>query len=392
MHDALHQPGTQVPDFAPGPAPQSLQATVRRLGYICGFADTGLAPLPDADAEQAQRAYLEAWIAQGCAGEMEYLKRRDAQGELLRSSLAIAAPWARSVVVCVAPYHADAPLSTDAAPDGAGWIARYAWSGTPCPDGELRPADYHKVLLARLKQLEQALHAELGEFESWSYVDTGPLIERAWAAMAGVGWTGKNTCTLSQKLGSFFFLGVILTSLDIPPEARPAIAPDRCGSCTRCIDACPTQALVEPYRMDASRCIAYLTIEKRGAIPEPLREGIGRQVFGCDICQDVCPWNRKAPAAADPVMQPRAELVNPSLAWLAGLSAEEFGRLFFGSPVKRARYAGLRRNVAIAMGNSGEQCFVPQLEEWSASDEEVLAETARWALAKLKTIGELPQQ
>jgi epoxyqueuosine reductase len=296
------------------------------------------------------------------------------------------------VVVCVAPYNADAPLSTDAAPDGAGWIARYAWSGTPCPDGELRPADYHKVLLARLKQLEQALHAELGEFESWSYVDTGPLIERAWAAMAGVGWTGKNTCTLSQKLGSFFFLGVILTSLDIPPEARPAIAPDRCGSCTRCIDACPTQALVEPYRMDASRCIAYLTIEKRGAIPEPLREGIGRQVFGCDICQDVCPWNRKAPAAADPVMQPRAELVNPSLAWLAGLSAEEFGRVFYGSPVKRARYAGLRRNVAIAMGNSGEQCFVPQLEEWSANDEEVLAETARWALAKLKTIGELPQQ
>jgi epoxyqueuosine reductase len=291
------------------------------------------------------------------------------------------------VVVCVAPYHADAPLSTDAAPPGSGWIARYAWSGTPGADGELRPADYHKVLLARLKHLEQALRGELGDFQtglrSWAYVDTGPLIERAWAATAGVGWTGKNTCTLSQQFGSFFFLGVILTSLEVPPQARAAVAPDRCGSCTRCIDACPTQALVEPYRMDASRCIAYLTIEKRGDIPEPLRDGIGRQVFGCDICQDVCPWNRKAPAAADPVMQPRKELVNPSLAWLAGLSAEEFGRVFFGSPVKRARYAGLRRNVAIAMGNSGDLSFVPQLEEWVVSDDEVLAETARWALAKL---------
>jgi epoxyqueuosine reductase len=357
---------------------------VQRLAAAAGFAHAGVAPVPRD--EGSQGTYFKAWIEQGYAGEMEYLKRRNAEGNLLRSSLGSAAPWARSVIVCAAPYHADAPLSTDPAAPGAGWIARYAWSGSRGADGELRPADYHKVLLARLKQLEQALFQELGDFKSWAYVDTGPLIERAWAALAGVGWTGKNTCTLSQGLGSFFFLGVILTSLEVPLDAHATIAADRCGSCTRCIDACPTQALVEPYRMDASRCISYLTIEKRGSIPEELRSGMGRQVFGCDICQDVCPWNRKAPVAADPAMEARPELVNPALAWLAQLTEEEFGRAFYGSPVKRAKYAGLRRNVAIAMGNSSEPGFMPQLEEWSADPDPVLAETARWAMAQLRRV------
>jgi epoxyqueuosine reductase len=362
---------------------ETLLSRVQRLANIFGFAHTGVAALPNSEQTQASQAYFEQWIERGYAGEMEYLKRKDESGAFVRASLAAAAPWARSVIVCATPYHADGPLSTDPAPTTAGWIARYAWSGSRDANGELRPADYHKVLLARLKQLERSLHEELGEFQSWAYVDTGPLVERAWASLAGVGWTGKNTCTLNQRLGSFFFLGVILTSLDLPAEARPVIAVDRCGSCTRCIDACPTQALVEPYRMDASRCIAYLTIEKRGAIPEDLRSGIGRQVFGCDICQDVCPWNRKAPIATDPVMEPRPELVNPSLAWLAQMTEEEFGRVFYGSPVKRAKYAGLRRNVAIAMGNSGEQAFRPQLEQWAADEDQVLAETARWALAEL---------
>jgi epoxyqueuosine reductase len=367
-----------MPETLPEPE-ETLQATVLRLARAAGFAHAGIAPvLVDNDAQ----AYLEDWIERGYAGEMEYLKRRNAGGKLLRSSLEAAAPWARSVVVCAAPYHAAAPLSTHPAEPGAGWIARYAWSGAHAPTGELRPSDYHKVLLARLRQMEQALQAELGESKTWAYVDTGPLIERTWAAMSGVGWTGKNTCTLNQQLGSFFFLGVILTSLDLS-EALATIAPDRCGSCTRCIDACPTQALVEPYRMDASRCIAYLTIEKRGPIAEDLRGGIGRQVFGCDICQDVCPWNRKAPIAADAQMEPRPELVNPPLAWLAQMTEEEFGRVFYGSPVKRAKYAGLRRNVAIAMGNSGDRSFVPQLEAWAGEGDPVLAETAVWALAQL---------
>ncbi|HEY0786245.1 MAG TPA: tRNA epoxyqueuosine(34) reductase QueG [Acidobacteriaceae bacterium] len=365
----------------PQEPPATLQDTVLRLAEEAGFAHAGIAPAGDL----AESAYLEEWVERGHAGEMEYLKRRDAEGELVRSSLRSVAPWARSVVVCAAPYQAAAPRSIDPSPAGSGWIARYAWSGTPDASGQLRPADYHKVLLARLRQLEAALQARLGSFTSWAYVDTGPLIERAWAERAGVGWTAKNTCTIRRDLGSFFFLGVILTSLEVPGEALAAIAPDRCGSCTRCIDACPTQALVEPYRMDASRCISYLTIEKRGAIPTELREGMGRQVFGCDICQDVCPWNRKAPIAADPSMQPRAELINPSLAWLAALSEAEYAGLFHGSPVKRAKIAGLRRNVAIAMGNSGDPGFAEQLQAWAREDDAVVAEAAVWALAQLET-------
>ena len=375
---------TEAAPIAPV-AQQTVQEVVLRLAIAGGFAHAGVAPVERE--EEQQPGYFEEWIERGYGGDMEYLKRRDAEGQLLRSSIAAAAPWARSVIVCVAPYHADAALSIDPAPAGTGWIGRYAWSGSLTLAGELRPADYHKVLLARLKRLEQALHTELGEFRSWAYVDTGPVIERSWAAMAGVGWTGKNTCTLNQQLGSFFFLGVILTSLPVSLEARAALAMDRCGSCTRCIDACPTRALVEPHRMDASRCIAYLTIEKRGSIAEELRSGMGRQVFGCDICQDVCPWNRKAPFAADPFMMPRAELVSPPLTWLAQLTEEEFGQLFYGSAVKRATFAGLRRNVAIAMGNSGEGVFLPQLCAWARGEDPVLAEAAEWAIAHLTALG-----
>lgn len=211
----------------------------------------------------------------------------------------------------------------------------------------------------------------------------GPLVERVYARYAGVGWTGKNTCILNQQLGSWLFLGVILTSIDIEPDHFPELATDRCGSCTRCIDACPTQALT-PYQMDATRCIAYLTIEKRGTIPEELREGIGRQVFGCDICQDVCPWNRKAPAADDPELTPRQALVNPALDWLAAMKEEDFAQWFYGSPVKRAKFEGFRRNLAIAMGNSGFARYLPRLKEWERADEETLRDAARWAVRKLR--------
>jgi epoxyqueuosine reductase len=202
---------------------------------------------------------------------------------------------------------------------------------------------------------------------------------------AGIGWIGKNTCILDQQLGSWLFLGVILTGLDLP-SARPVTFPeDRCGSCTRCIDACPTGALIAPYQMDASRCIAYLTIEKRGAIPEPLRPLMGRQVFGCDICQDVCPWNRQAPLSADADLAVRPELVNPALTWLAELDAKSFRELFRQSPVQRTKLGGLLRNVAIAMGNSGLAGYVPKLREWAAGADPVLSEAAQWALARLST-------
>jgi epoxyqueuosine reductase len=364
---------------------RSLQQLVSEKAIEAGFSAAGIAAVPEPGSaeDQSDRESFAAWIEQGNAGEMEYLKRRNDAGELVRSSLRAAVPWARSVIVCVTNYNVQQPLSIDPAPEGSGWIARYAWTGQQTAD-TLAPSDYHKVLLKRLEQLDAALKTTLGTFESKCYVDTGPLVERVYARYAGVGWTGKNTCILNQKIGSWLFLGVILTSLEIAPDDYAELAADRCGSCTRCIDACPTGALTAPRQMDASLCISYLTIEKRGAIPENLRGEMGRQIFGCDICQDVCPWNRKAPIAADPELQPRRELVNPALDWLAELDQQQFGSLFFGSPIKRAKFEGLRRNIAIAMGNSGLRQFLPKLQEWTQSDDPVLAETSAWAIRKIE--------
>jgi epoxyqueuosine reductase len=213
-----------------------------------------------------------------------------------------------------------------------------------------------------------------------SYVDTGPVVERVFAKYAGVGWIGKNTCIINQKKGSWLFLGVILTSLELAPDLP---APDRCGTCTRCIDACPTDAILAPYQLDSNKCISYLTIEKRGSIQEDLRSGMGRHIFGCDICQDVCPWNRKAPASTAPEFDPRPGLVNPALAWLAEMSVEEFREIFRGSPIRRTKRSGLRRNAAIAMGNSGNREFLPLLDQLMSDEDESVSESARWASTQL---------
>ncbi len=357
---------------------------VAALAREAGFSKAGIAPVPPPGdpSDYPELAYFENWIEDGHAGEMEYLKRRDQDNRLLRSSLRVAIPWARSVIVCAANYNADAPKSTDPAPPDAAWIARYAWTGYGHP--EAKPSDYHDVLLARLKTLEHSLHQKLGPFESRCYVDTGPLVERLYARYAGIGWIGKNTCILDQDLGSWLFLAVIITSLELPP-APIRLPEDRCGSCTRCLDACPTGALTAPYQMDAGLCIAYLTIEKRGPIPVPLRSQMGRQVFGCDICQDVCPWNRRAPVSGDAELAVRTELVNPALAWLAELDAEGFRNWFRQSPVQRAKLAGLLRNTAIAMGNSGLASYLPKLREWACGPDPVLAEAAQWAADRLTT-------
>ncbi len=211
-------------------------------------------------------------------------------------------------------------------------------------------------------------------------MDTGPVIERIFAKYAGIGWIGKNTCILNEQLGSWLFLGVMLTSLELAPDLPP---PDRCGSCTRCLDACPTNAFPAPYQLDATKCISYLTIELRGSIPEELRPGIGRQVFGCDICQDVCPWNQSAPTTTIPEFEPRPALINPDLEWLAKLSVQEFREIFRGSPVKRAKLSGLRRNVTIAMANSGDERFLPILQQLSRDEDTIVAEHARWAIQRL---------
>ena len=341
---------------------------VTKAARDAGFELAGIAPVDDSP----ELEYFPRWIKDGHAGEMKYLEARDEQGRLKRASLAHAAPWARSVVVCGLNYNTAQPYSTQAADSDRGWISRYAWG----------QQDYHESVMPRLRQVETALKniSRDENLVTRCYVDTGPIVERVAAKYAGIGWIGKNTCLINQKLGSWFFLGVILSSLELEADAP---APDRCGSCTRCIEACPTDALIAPYRLDSNKCIAYLTIEKRGAIPEEIREGIGRHVFGCDICQDVCPWNRKASATTAAEFQPRAQLVNPALDWLAEMSAEEFSSTFRGSPVRRAKRAGLRRNAIIAMGNSGNRKFVPLLERLAADEDEIVAESAAWAVRKL---------
>jgi epoxyqueuosine reductase len=387
-----------------------MEAEIRESALGAGFHLMGIAEATDGGSAEGKR--FAAWVEAGHAGEMEYLKRRDEAGTLIRKGVRVAIPWARSVVVCALNYASEEVLSVDGAPSGAGWIGRYAWSGRQGVGGRVQgvgsaevgqgtrekgeepgalvATDYHLEMLTRLRVVEAAIRRQAEgvgvECETRCYVDTGPIVERGLAARAGVGWVGKNTCVINQGMGSWLLLGVVVTSLEMPAEGGLAVAAaDRCGSCTRCIDACPTDALVAPREMDASRCIAYLTIEKKGVIAEELREGMGRQVFGCDICQDVCPWNAKARnggevVAVTPGMEVRRELVNPSLAWLGSLDNKEFKRWFKGSPLERTGRKRLQRNVAIAMGNSGLEEFLPRLREWAEGEDEVLAEAARWAI------------
>src|SRR6266446_1662672 len=342
---------------------------VRQSARAAGFDLVGVAPVDDF----GELDRFREWVAAGRAAEMTYMEARDEAGNLKRASLRSTLPWVRSVIVCAINYNTAQPYSTEVNDPQHGWIARYAWG----------QQDYHEAVLNRLRAVESRLRASAGssELQTRCYVDTGPLVERVYAKYAGIGWIGKNTCILNQKMGSWLFLGVILTSLELEPDLP---APDRCGSCTRCIDACPTDALVAPYQLDSNRCISYLTIEKRGAIPEDIREGIGRHVFGCDICQDVCPWNRKAPVTNAPEFQAREGLVNPALDWLAEMTAEEFREKFRGSPVRRTKYSGLRRNAAIAIGNSSDARYLPLLHRLSEDEDPVVAESARWAKEKLE--------
>jgi epoxyqueuosine reductase len=353
------------------PSTQRVESIIKRAAAEAGFELSGIAPAADA----RELEHFPAWIAAGHAGEMKYMEARAASGELKRASLSAVAPWARSVIVCAINYNTDHPYSTEIQNAAGGWISRYAWSRE----------DYHEAVLRRLKQVEVALQqAVVGaqpDLVTRTYVDTGPIVERVFAKYAGVGWIGKNTCIINQKIGSWLFLGVILTSLELHPDLP---APDRCGTCTRCITACPTDALLSPYKLDANRCISYLTIEKRGSIPENMRAGMANHIFGCDICQDVCPWNRNAPSSAAPEFAPRAGLVNPALDWLAQLSADEFRERFRRSAVRRAKRTGLRRNAAIAMGNSGREEFLPLLETLADDEEEIVAESAGWAIQHLK--------
>jgi epoxyqueuosine reductase len=349
-----------------------ITSLIKQAARDAGFELAGVAPVH----EFGELDRFREWIAAGRAGEMKYMEARDDSGSLKRASLRSTLPWVRSVIVCAINYNTAHPYSTQVEDLERGWIARYAWGRE----------DYHEVVISRLRVVENKLRQAISEsgaaLQTRCYVDTGPLVERVYAKYAGVGWIGKNTCILNQELGSWLFLGVILTSLELEPDLP---APDRCGTCTRCIDACPTDALIAPYQLDSNLCISYLTIEKHGAIPEEMRAGLGRQVFGCDICQDVCPWNRKAPVTSAAEFQAREGLVNPALEWLAEMTTEEFREKFRGSAVRRTKRSGLRRNAVIAMGNSGDRRFGPLLEKLKADEDTIVAESAEWAADKLQT-------
>ncbi|MGD0224698.1 MAG: tRNA epoxyqueuosine(34) reductase QueG [Terriglobia bacterium] len=409
------------------------KSTIKRRAFEVGFDLVGVAP-PSAlrDLE-----FLPGWVKQGFGGEMRYLadpKREDPRKVL---------PSVKSIICAGLVYNTPLPYSTDVCDPGAfvaisstqnavpedarprAWISRYAWG-----------KDYHDVMRSKVEQLRRVVETLAPEVETRVFVDTGPIVERAFARLTGMGWMGKNTCLINEQKGSWFFLGVILTSLELELDLP---APDRCGSCTRCLEACPTGALVEPYVMDASRCISYFNIELRGAIPEEFRTAIGRNVFGCDICQDVCPWNRRplsvvsGPLHVDTSRDEHSSagsalvraatttlsefqpmqvevkareahpehsseyeigpqlstiepfsLFNPTLENLASITEEDFRRIFARSPIKRAKYRGWLRNLCVVMGNSGDRQFIPWLEAAADNPDPVVREHAACALRRLQ--------
>jgi len=360
------------------------------LGFdLCGIVSLDAeSSSTDSGGIFAEAAHLREWLVRGYAGEMRYL--HDPRRADPRSALA----GARSLIVVAMNYNASPKSATAewAAAESAplrGWISRYAWGD-----------DYHEVILARLKSLIAEMRVQFPEpFEARAYVDTGPILERVAAKYAGLGWLGKNTCLINSQLGSWLFLGVIVTTLSLETSLAPngAPPPDLCGTCTRCLDACPTQAFPEPYVLDARRCISYLTIELRNAIAEEFRPQIGNAVIGCDLCQDVCPWNRKVPVTHMAAFQPREtdsglSFLAPDLESLASLSQQEFSAVFRRSAVKRAKWRGLVRNACVALGNAdiapdspAYERIVRLLGALAASDDALIAEHAAWALSRLSS-------
>lgn len=340
-----------------------LTQRLKAQAYAVGFDLVGIAPVHDSP----ELAFFAHWLDAGHAGNMHYLERSRQR----RSDLQQVLPGVQSVVVCGLNYDTDHPYSTTQTDTTRGWVARYAWG-----------QDYHAVLLDKLAQVQRIITelAPTAQIASTYYVDTGPVVERVYAKYAGLGWFGKNTCLIHPRLGSWIFLGEILLTIPLDYD-RPT--PDHCGTCTRCLEACPTQALPQPYVLDARRCISYLTIELKGTIPEELRAPMGNNIFGCDICQDVCPWNRKRQITSEPGLQPRPAQVQPALAELATMTRTEFTQRFKGTALERSKRRGLLRNVCVAMGNSGNTAFIPLLQSLLDDEEPLIREHAAWALAQL---------
>jgi epoxyqueuosine reductase len=352
--------------FILGPMhPRAAADLLKSWALEAGFDRAGVADLAPLEHGEA----LVRWLERGDQAGMEYLGRR-LETRLDPSQVF---PGARSVLCVALQYHPLYKEDGERQPEPSGdlWrrVARYA-----------RGKDYHDVMGARLQALEDRIREAFPGCETRRYVDTGPVLERELAARAGMGAVGKNTMLLHPEGGSWFLLGEIFLSLDLAPD-RSFI--DLCGSCTRCLDACPTGALAEPYRLDSNRCISYWTIEHRGPLPPEARRMVGGWVFGCDVCQEVCPWNAEPAGATHPEMELPPERGELTLARLLGLSREEYVERFRGSPMKRARLAGLQRNAAVAMGNRRESRHVVPLVEALRKGEPTVRGHAAWALGRI---------
>lgn len=303
---------------------------IRELAASLGFERCGIA----AAAPIGRSAYLAEWLVSGRAGSMDYLHRHFK----IRADPSMILEGAKSVVVVALNYHQLASQPIEGETAARGRVAMYAWGD-----------DYHEVMRSKLTELTERARAELAEpFEVRVCVDTAPILERELAAAAGIGWIGKNTLVLHHEIGSYFFLGVIVTTLDLAPDEP---LPDHCGTCTACLDACPTQAFPKPYEMDASRCISYLTIEHRGDISKPFQEMMGDWVFGCDVCQEVCPYNREAPTTREPRFAVRPPGPRPALDEILGWSIDDYRDKLHGSAMTRAKLNMLQRNARIAKEN-----------------------------------------
>ncbi|MEP6593690.1 MAG: tRNA epoxyqueuosine(34) reductase QueG [Acidobacteriota bacterium] len=333
------------------------------LGFdLCGIAPA--AHFPELD-------FLDQWLARGFAGEMHYLQRSAARRADVRAVL----PSAQSVIALGVVYNARRPYSVEHSDPGTAAIARYAWGD-----------DYHEVIGGRLDRLARRIAAAAGaSFESRAYVDTGPVQERVFAQRAGLGWIGKNTCLINPEIGSWVFLAVVICNLPLAPDT-PEL--DHCGTCTLCLEACPTGALVEPGVLDSTRCLSYLTIETKGAIPEAQRHSLGEHAYGCDICQDVCPWNQTPTTAVtdDPPWQPRPGLDAPRLLDLWRRTDDELRALLKGSAMKRAGVRRLRRNLAVSLGNSGDPAAAESLESHDEPTcrDPLVAGHVQWAVERLR--------
>jgi epoxyqueuosine reductase len=336
---------------------ETLEARLKGQAHALGFELAGIAPAAPADGFER----LRDWLARGFAGEMEYMRRH---AEARRHPASVLAE-VRSVVMVGMSYAPDGPSSPSSAK-----IARYA-----------RGADYHDVLRQRLKQLLAWVQGEVPGCGGRAVVDTAPLLERDFARRAGLGWFGKNTMLLNKRHGSYFFLGALLLDLELEPG--PAHETSHCGTCTACLDACPTRAFVAPGMLDSRRCLSYLTIELKGPVPDALRPEMTEWLFGCDVCQEVCPWNRKAPPGPEPLLRPRPDLIALDPLEVMRMSEEEFRRRFRGTALWRTRRRGLLRNAALILGNRGDPSALPALRRALDDPEPVVREAAQWAISRI---------